>query len=153
MKKTHRFFLIAVLATLTAAGLCAQPAKGDTAGGTETTTRPGNNNGNGDAQGRPEEKGRPNEGRPKGPSENASDNAKAVHAVQTEFRQRRDEYLTNRRELLERLKNATEDERKQILEQLRADKDARREEERSLGKQIREELRRLREQRKSGGGE
>jgi hypothetical protein len=92
------------------------------------------------------------EGREKGPNENASDNAKAVHAVIRQFQAQRDQYLTERKTLIEKLKTATETEKKAILEQLREDKQARDDEERSLGKQIREELKKVRDERKAGSG-
>ena len=68
-----------------------------------------------------------------------------------DFQKKRDDYLANRKTLLEQLKTASETEKKAILEQLRDEKQARDDEERSLGKQIREELKKLRTDRKSGG--
>lgn len=85
----------------------------------------------------------------KGPNENASANAKAVHAVIQQFREQRDQYLTERKAMVEKLKTATAEEKKAIMEQLREDKTAREADERSLGKQIREELKTLRGDRKT----
>ncbi len=85
----------------------------------------------------------------KGPNENASANAKAVHAVIQQFREQRDQYLTERKAMVEKLKTATAEEKKAIMEQLREDKTAREADERSLGKQIREELKSLRGERKA----
>jgi Skp family chaperone for outer membrane proteins len=94
---------------------------------------------------------RPGKGRVnKGPNENASDNAKAVHALLDQFKAQRDEMMAARRVLLERLKTATEEEKKAILEQLKAEQQDRVEEQRALGKQIRDELKKLREERKGG---
>lgn len=62
----------------------------------------------------------------------------------------RDQYLADRKTLLEKLSTATEAEKAAILEQLRTEKQAREAEERSLGKQIREDLKKLRGDRKGG---
>ena len=86
----------------------------------------------------------------KGPNENASQNAKDVHKVLAEFRTVREGYLAERKALLEQLKGASEEKKKELLEQLRADSAAREEEERSLGKQIRDDLKKLRDARKTG---
>lgn len=111
---------------------------GTTTGGTTTPPQ-------GNALGKDKEK-------VKGPNENASDTAKAVHAVIDQFRAQRDDYLAERRALLEKLKTATDAEKKAILEQLRTESRAREDDERSLGKQIRDELKKLRDERKSSGG-
>jgi hypothetical protein len=74
-----------------------------------------------------------------------------VHAVIEQFQTQREQYLSERKALLEKLKTASDAEKKQILEQLRTDKESRENEERSLGKQIREELKKLRDERKTGG--
>jgi hypothetical protein len=88
----------------------------------------------------------------KGPNENASDTAKAVHAVIADFQKQRDTYLASRQALLDSLKKAATDaERQTILEQLRKDNQDRETEERNLGKQIRDELKKLRDARKTGG--
>jgi hypothetical protein len=87
----------------------------------------------------------------KAPNENASDNAKAVHAVIEKFQAKRNDYLAERKELLEKLKIASEGEKKAIVEQLREDKQAREDEERALAKEIREELKELRAGRRDGG--
>lgn len=86
----------------------------------------------------------------KGPSENASATAHAVHQVIADFQKERATYLAARKEILERAKAATGDEKKKILEELRLESQARENEERSLGKQIREELKSVRDSRKTG---
>jgi len=88
--------------------------------------------------------------RPKGPNENASDNAKAVHAIIEKFEVQRDKYLTDRKALLDSLKTASEAEKKAILDQLRTERQAREDEERAMAKQIREEMKKLRDERKAG---
>ena len=107
---------------------------GSTTGGSTTSTTTG-----GKAKGKSANKG---------PNENASQRAKDVHAVIEAFQAQREGYLAERKTLLAKLETATEAEKKQILEQLRADKQEREEEERSLGKQIREDLKKLRGERK-----
>lgn len=86
----------------------------------------------------------------KGPNENASQNAKDVHLVLEQFRTLREGYLAQRKELLEKLKGANDEEKKKILEQLRVESASRDEEERALGKQIRDDLKKLRDARKTG---
>ena len=115
-------------------------AKGKDAGTTTggTTTPPGTANANGKDQ-----------DKVKGPNENSSQNAKDVHAVVEQFRTLREGYLAERKALIEKLKTATDDEKKKILEQLRTESAARQEEERALGKQVREDLKKLRDARKS----
>lgn len=88
--------------------------------------------------------------RAKAPNENASDNAKAIHAALDKFKAERTKLLDERAALLEKLKKATEAEKKTILEQLRLDAKAREDEERALAKQIREELKKTRDDRKGG---
>jgi hypothetical protein len=97
---------------------------------------------------------------PQGPQEapqkqnqyqNRSENAEALHGLLNQFREQRDQYITARQALMERLRTCTDAERQQILEQLRLENQARVAEQRALGKQIRDELRRLREQRRTGG--
>lgn len=120
------------------------PTGGSTTGGsttgttTVTTTTPGGN-----AKGKDKEK-------VKGPNDHASQNAKEVHLVLQEFRTLREGYLTRRKELLESLKGANEQQRKTILDELRTESSAREEEERALGKQIRDDLKKLRDARKTG---
>ncbi len=84
------------------------------------------------------------------PNENASDNAKAVHALLDQFKAQRDQFLAARQALVDKLKTATADERKAILDQLRAEQQARVEDQRALGKQIRDELKNL-HRTKTGG--
>jgi hypothetical protein len=86
-------------------------------------------------------------------NENASENAKAVQGLLKTFDARRDQLMAQRRELLQKLEGAaTEAEKKEIIDQLRAEQKLRQEEQRTLRREIGEELKRLREQRKSGGG-
>lgn len=84
------------------------------------------------------------------PNANASDSAKAVHTLLDQFKAQRDQFLATRQALVERLKTATSEERKTILDQLRADQQARVDEQRALGKQIRDELKNLHRE-KTGG--
>jgi hypothetical protein len=88
--------------------------------------------------------------RAKGPNENASDNAKAIHAALDKFKVERTKLLEERTALLEKLKKATEEEKKVLLEQLRLDSNAREEEQRALARQVREELKKARDDRKGG---
>jgi hypothetical protein len=71
-----------------------------------------------------------------------------VHVIIEAFQAQRDQYLTERKALLEKLETASETEKAKILEDLRKEKQAREVEERSLGKQIREDLKKLRGERK-----
>lgn len=103
------------------------------------------------AQERPAAAPAPKAVRAGAPNENASDNAKAVHALLDQFKAQREEYTASRRMLIERLKTCTEEEKSAIIEQLRLEQRERVEEQRALGKQIRDELKTLREQRKTGG--
>jgi acyl-CoA reductase-like NAD-dependent aldehyde dehydrogenase len=139
MKTLNRLLALTTLAVVTSVGLHAQTTAPTTP--TTPTTPPA-----------PpvipvQPPGSPKMG--KGPNENASANAKAVHAVIQQFREQRDQYLTERKAMLEKLKTATAEEKKAIMEQLREDKTAREADERSLGKQIREELKTLRGDRKA----
>jgi hypothetical protein len=180
MKKLNRITLVALFAALAAVGLQAKTTGGTTSGGTTTggtttggtttggtttggtttggTTTGGSTTGGsttgtttttttpttgGNAKGKDKEK-------EKGPNVNASDRAKEVHEVLAQFRTLREGYLAERKALLEKLKGAKDDEKKAILDQLKADSAKREEEERALGKQIRDELKSLRETRKGG---
>jgi hypothetical protein len=87
-----------------------------------------------------------------GPNANASATAKAVHQTIAEFQVQREKQLADRKKLTEKLKTATADERKVILEQLREQNEARASEERALGKQIREELKTQRPERAPKAG-
>lgn len=146
MKTTHRIPLLALCAALSALGLQAQTAGSGNPGGATPPAPPA-----------PVGNTTPPPPAPvvppgKGPAENASPTAKAVHKVIADFQTQRDQYLTQRKTLLEQLKTANDAERKTILEQLRTENEKRAEEERVLGKQIRDELKRLREERKTTGG-
>jgi hypothetical protein len=86
-------------------------------------------------------------------NENASDNAKAVQALLKTFDARRDQLMAERKALLGKLDAAaTEAEKKEILEELRTENQARHEEQRALRREIGAELKNLREQRKGSGG-
>lgn len=148
MKTTHRILLLALFAALSALGLQAQTTgtSGTSAGGAPGTTSPGT-----PTVTTPAPPPVPDVPKGKGPAENASDTAKAVHKVIADFQAQRDQYLTDRKTLLEKLRSATAAERKTILEQLRVENEKRADEERALGKQIREELKKLREDRKTTG--
>jgi hypothetical protein len=62
-----------------------------------------------------------------------------------QFKSRRDSMLADRQLLLDQLKNATVEERKQILDKMQTQQKQLVEAQRALGKQIRDEMRRLRE--------
>lgn len=82
-------------------------------------------------------------------NENASDNAKAVQTALTQFDAQRDQFASDRRAVLDRLKAAkTEEERKAALDDLRAQKRDQAEERRAMGKEIRDELKKLRDAKK-----
>ena len=85
-----------------------------------------------------------------GPNSNASAGAQATHALITRFQLQRQDYLTQRDQLLQRLRLATGAERTALLAQLRTESQARETEERALARQIREELKQQREASKSG---
>lgn len=59
------------------------------------------------------------------------------------FNSKRDSMLADREALLNQLKNATEEQRKAILDKIKAEQKDRIEEQRALGKQIRDEMRKL----------
>lgn len=62
-----------------------------------------------------------------------------------QFNKRRDSMLADRQALLDQLKNATAEQRKQILDKMQAQQKDLIEAQRALGKQIRDEMRKLRE--------
>lgn len=72
------------------------------------------------------------------PNPNASDNAKAILALQQQFKAQREQFIADRKALIAKLQGATDAERKQILEQLRAEQKSRIDEQRALAKQIRD---------------
>jgi hypothetical protein len=95
----------------------------------------------------------PGKASPHTPNENASDTAKAVQAVLSKFETQRDQAMSERRALLDKLQAAkTEVERQAIITQLRTETQAQKEEQSAMGKEIRDELKKLRDQRKTGGG-
>ena len=69
---------------------------------------------------------------------NASDNAKAIQALHDQFKAKREQFIADRKALIAKLQGATEAERKQILEQLKAEQKNRIDEQRALAKQIRD---------------
>lgn len=62
-----------------------------------------------------------------------------------QFKARRDKMLADHQAFLDQLKNATEDQKKQILEKMQAQQKDLMEAQRALGKQIRDEMRKLRQ--------
>jgi len=86
------------------------------------------------------------------PNPNASDNAKAVQKLLQDFKAKREQYIADRKALIEKLKNATEAERKQILDQLRAEQQSRIDAQRELAKALRDAAKQQRDDRKKGGG-
>jgi hypothetical protein len=90
---------------------------------------------------------------PHTPDAHSSDVAKAVQAVLQKFDANRDQFIADRKALLDQLAAAkTEAERKAILDQLKAENETEKHQKEQLGKEIRDELKTLRQQRKSGGG-
>lgn len=84
------------------------------------------------------------------PNPNASDNAKAILKMLQDFKTQREQYIADRKALIAKLQGATEAERKQIIEQLRADQQARIEAQRELAKAIRDAAKQQRDQHKGG---
>lgn len=62
-----------------------------------------------------------------------------------QFKARRDTLLADRQALIDQLKNATAEQRKQILDKMQAQQKDLIDAQRALGKQIRDEMRKLRE--------
>ncbi len=85
------------------------------------------------------------EPKPAKPDVAATVNSSDLRKLIDQFSKRRDSVLADRQALLEQLKNATADQRKQILEKMQAQQKDLLEAQRSLGKQIRDEMRKLRE--------
>ncbi|MEY4939811.1 MAG: hypothetical protein RIQ93_1546 [Verrucomicrobiota bacterium] len=83
------------------------------------------------------------------PNEKASDNAKAVHVLLDQFKTQREQFIASRKVLIEKLKSATGDDRKAILDELRADQQNRVDEQRAMGKEIRDEVKKLRDRKKN----
>lgn len=69
-----------------------------------------------------------------------------------QFEARRDAMLADRAALLEKLKSATAEEKKALLEKMRTQYEAVLEEQRALSKQFRNEMRRLRQSSPGSGG-
>jgi Skp family chaperone for outer membrane proteins len=92
-------------------------------------------------------------GGPGGPPEvtgPGSERSQAVHALLSSFRERRQEYIAERRQLMLQLQQATEDERKDLLAQLRERQRERIQEQRELARQIREQMKELRKNQPTG---
>jgi acyl-CoA reductase-like NAD-dependent aldehyde dehydrogenase len=146
----HLLGLIAALLFSTA-GLLAQTTSGGTTSGGTTggTTSTGTTSGGtstGTTSTGTEMHGKAN---PHTPNAHASDTAKAVQAALQKFDASRDQFMADRKALLDKLAAATTEADKQaIRDQLNAMKDQREQ----VGKQIRDEIKTLREQRKGGGG-
>jgi hypothetical protein len=85
---------------------------------------------------------------PKTINPQASENAKAVLTLLQEFKGKREAFVAERKALIATLKDASEEDRKKILEALRAEQKERISEQRALAKAIREEMR---AQRKKAG--
>lgn len=118
---------------------------GTTTGGTTTgSDSMGNHGKSGESHGK---------AAPHTPNPNSSANAQAVQTILQKFDANRDQYMADRKALLDKLATATTDaDRQAILDELKADKAANKEQRTQLGKEIRDELKTLRQQRKSGGG-
>jgi hypothetical protein len=89
---------------------------------------------------------------PHTPNPNASAKSNAIQAILQKFDASRDQLVTTRQALVDRLATATTDaERQAILAQLREDQKAMQEVQRATAKEIRNELQTLRRQRTGGG--
>lgn len=89
---------------------------------------------------------------PTPPNENASDNAKSVLKMLQDFKTQREQYIAERKALIAKLKGATETERKQIIDELRAEQQTRIDAQRELAKALRDAAKQQRDQHKKGGG-
>ncbi len=88
-------------------------------------------------------------GNPHTPNANASAVAQAVQTMLAKFDANRDQYMTERKALLDKLATATtEADRQAILAQLKADLQTEKDQRTQLGKEIRDQLKTLRK----GGG-
>lgn len=74
-----------------------------------------------------------------------------VKAAMDQFSAKRDAMLKDRQALFDQLKNATDEQRKAILAQMKAQEKDMLETQRALGRQIRDELRKLRQGQPAGG--
>jgi hypothetical protein len=68
-----------------------------------------------------------------------------------QFNAKRDAMIADRQAMLDRLKNATAEDKKAILDQMQAQQKDLLDAQRALGRQIRDELRKLRQSQPSGG--
>ena len=68
-----------------------------------------------------------------------------------QFNQRRDTLLADRQQLVDQLKNATAEQRKQILAKMEAQQKELLDAQRALGKQIRDDMKKLRQTTPGGG--
>jgi hypothetical protein len=92
-------------------------------------------------------------GGPGGPPEvtgGGSEHSQAVQALLNMFQERRQEYIAERRQLMLQLQQATEEERKELLDQLRLRQRERIQEQRELARQIREQMREMRKNQPTG---
>jgi hypothetical protein len=155
MKPQKHLLAITAALLLGASSLFAQTTGGTTTGGTTTggTSTGGTTTGTDDGdkgKGSSTSHGKAN---PHTPNPNSSATAQAVQTILQKFDANRDQFMAERKALLDKLAAATTDaDRKAILEQLKTDLQAEKEQRSQLGKEIRDELKNLRQQRKSGGG-
>jgi hypothetical protein len=90
---------------------------------------------------------------PHTPPANASAVATAVQAILQKFDANRDQFIAERKTLLDQLAAAkTDADRQAILTQLRSELQTEKDQRTQLGKEIRQELQTLRQQKKGGGG-
>jgi hypothetical protein len=95
----------------------------------------------------------PGAAHPHTPNPNASGTAQAVQMILQKFDASRDQYMAERKALIDQLATAqTAEERKAVLAALKSDMLSEKDQRAQLGKEIRNELKTLRQQRKAGGG-
>lgn len=123
-RRLHRRLLVSAVLAL-ATGLCGAESA---AGAAKKPTAPAPSSGNNAAA--------------KGAA-TATANAD-IQAALDQFKMRRDKVLAERAELEKKLKNATEAQKKSILEQIEQQQKELLEEQRALGKRIRDDMRNLR---------
>ena len=150
MKSQKYLLSLAAALIFGATGLLAQTSGGTTSGGTTsgtTTTTTGSTDDDSGHSGKGRGKAAPHT-----PNEHASDVAKAIQAALQKFDATRDQFIADRKALLDKLAAATtEEEKKAVIDQLKADHQAEKDARKQLGKEIRDELKSLRQQRKNGG--